>query len=81
VPTTPVRFRVPALCKLCGALGAISAETTITRGSVRLMWCCRTCGEEWPIMRGEQHSIERRTAAVPDRRRTTRTDRRRAPNN
>jgi hypothetical protein len=76
VPTTPVRFRVPARCKLCGAAGTVVAETTIARGSVRLTWCCRACENEWPITRGEQELVERRDGKS-DRRRVTRNDRRR----
>ena len=75
MPTTPVRFRVPVRCKLCGALGSVTAETTITSGIVKLAWCCRVCNGEWPITRGEQELIERREGK-PDRRRITRRDRR-----
>ena len=75
MPTTPVRFRVPKRCKRCGALGTVTAETTIARGSVRLTWCCRACTNEWPITRGEQQLLERR-AGKPDRRPVKRTDRR-----
>lgn len=60
VPNTPVRFKVPANCKRCAATGTVTAETTITRGLVRVCWCCRACGHEWPITRGEQQSIARR---------------------
>jgi hypothetical protein len=68
VPTTPVRFRVPTRCRVCGALGTVNAETTITAGSVRLTWCCRACGHEWPITRGEQESTERRARKTKPRR-------------
>jgi len=75
MPITPVRFRVPKRCKLCGALGTVTPETTITRGSVRLTWCCRSCGNDWPITRGEQVVIERR-GVKPHRRPVTRHERR-----
>lgn len=75
MPTTPVRFRVPTRCKQCGALGTVTAETTITRGSVRLTWCCRACGTEWAITRGEQELLDRREGK-PDQRRVKRSERR-----
>jgi hypothetical protein len=75
MPTTPLRFRIPAQCKLCGALGTVVPETTITGSVVRMTWCCRACQGEWPITRGEQQLIERRSN-ISDRRRIPRKDRR-----
>ena len=75
VPTTPVRFRLPPRCKLCGGIGTVRAETTIARGIVRLTWCCRACGREWPITRGEQQLMEPRTDANAERSRTPRRGR------
>jgi hypothetical protein len=74
VPTTPVRFKVPPVCKLCGAAGTVTPETTIERGVVRLMWCCRACSGEWPITDSEKHLLERRRA-IADRQRRTGSDR------
>jgi hypothetical protein len=59
VPNTPVGFRVPPHCRSCGAVGSVSPETTIERGLVRLTWCCRNCGYEWPITRGEEQHMKR----------------------
>jgi hypothetical protein len=74
MPITPVRFKVPKRCKLCGALGTVTPETTITRGSVRLTWCCRSCGNDWPITRGEQ--LIERHEGKPNPQRVTRHERR-----
>lgn len=66
VPTTPVRFKVPLHCKSCGAIGSVSPETTIERGLVRLTWCCRSCGYEWPITQGEEERLRRRHRGTGD---------------
>lgn len=75
MPTTPLRLRVPARCKFCGAAGMVRLETTVTGGSAVLSWCCRACQSEWPITRGEAAMRERRIGA-PDRRPLPHTERR-----
>jgi len=49
----PARFKGPALCKLCGARGAVAAETTIAKGVARVAWRCRACRGQWPLSRNE----------------------------
>jgi hypothetical protein len=75
LPNSQVRFRLPAQCKYCAAAGTVTPEHTIKGDSVTLTWCCRRCGREWPITAAEQHAIDRRTGQ-PDRRRSTRVERR-----
>ena len=61
MPTTPVRFIIPQRCKWCNGLRTVTPETTIEHGVVRLMWCCRACGREWAITRGEQRDADTRS--------------------
>jgi hypothetical protein len=75
VPTTPLRFDVPRQCKLCGAVGTVSPETTIERGTMSLAWCCRACNGEWPVTRSEQQLIDQRRD-LRDGRQKDRDDRR-----
>ena len=49
----PARLKGPALCKLCGARGAVAAETTIAKGVARVAWRCRACRGQWPLSRNE----------------------------
>ena len=70
-----IRFRRPAECVLCGAVGTVMPETTIHGDSVFLAWCCGKCQGEWPITPDELEAIERRRG-LEDRRRTTRMERR-----
>ena len=73
MPPNAVKFRVPPLCPFCDATGTIVPETTVKAGNVVLTWCCKSCSKDWPITVEEQ--IERRKGG-PDRRRSTRVERR-----
>jgi len=64
---------LPDCCRFCNAAGTITAESTINGETVVLNWCCRLCGETWPVTYTDQ---EKRRRAVPDRRRLVREDRR-----
>jgi len=75
VPDPPVRFAVPAQCRFCATLGSVGMETTIQGRAVRLTWCCRNCGRDWPVQPDEQLTTDRR-AGPADRRRATRAQRR-----
>src|SRR3954453_8158678 len=57
-----VRLTLPERCKLCGAIGSVVPETTITGGVVLLKWFCRTCAAEWPMTKAEQQMVEGREA-------------------
>jgi hypothetical protein len=59
-------------------VGAVYPEVSIVGGSAAMLWCCKACGQDWPITRGEQETEERRIGAT-DRRRKSRKDRRRKP--
>ena len=59
------RFRLPERCKLCGAIGTVSRETTITRGVVFLSWCCRSCRGDWPITSEDEESREEEDWQTP----------------
>lgn len=37
--------------------------TNIIGGAIALVWCCQACGQEWPITRGQQQTIERKEAS------------------
>jgi hypothetical protein len=47
----------------------VVAETIITGGVARLIWCCRACKAEWPMTVQEQQLIERSDEKL-DRRRS-----------
>ena len=70
-----VRLHIPSHCKFCNAEATVVVMTTITGGAVRQTWCCRVCGNEWPITSSEAQVTEHRRER-PDRRRITRNDRR-----
>ena len=69
-----LRLRVPERCKFCLTAGRVKPEQTITGSTVVLKWCCDACHQDWPVTEDEQ--IAERRQGLPDRRRTTRKDRR-----
>lgn len=68
-------LRLPERCAQCDAPGTVRLQQVIKGDAVFLSWCCSRCEAEWAIAEGEPHFVERR-AGVSDRRRLTRTDRR-----
>jgi hypothetical protein len=75
VPHSLLTLRVPDACKSCRATGTVTAETTVTGHTVSLKWCCRKCGYDWVIVRGDSNAfIERRQTG--ERRKITRNERR-----
>jgi hypothetical protein len=71
-----LQLRVPERCVECGAAGAVRFESTIQADSVILTWCCAACSHQWPVAPDDRQRPERRVG-VKERRRLTRTDRRR----
>jgi len=69
---------VPDSCPACRISGAVALETTVTGREILLRWCCRSCSHGWLVKDGEVTAAERR-GSTPDRRRTSRTERRRPP--
>jgi hypothetical protein len=67
-------FRIPDFCAQCGARGSVQLEQTVKSALVVLNWHCRACSHEWLVTAMER--VERRTARA-ERRKKTRTDRRR----
>jgi hypothetical protein len=67
-------FLVPDRCPKCEKPGAVTLEQTLKGNVIAVMWCCKLCGEEWPVTPSDH--TERRRGGVEDRRKGTRTDRR-----
>jgi hypothetical protein len=63
-------LRAPSICRLCDHI------TTVATDTVFLSCSCPNCSPESSLTSGQVVAIERRTHK-PDRRRVTRTDRRR----
>jgi hypothetical protein len=74
VPNERLSLRVPERCPSCGVAGSVQLEHTVKGQAMLLNWCCRGCGDEWPVV-AEDERIERRVRET-DRRRVTRKDRR-----
>ena len=72
-----LRLRVPERCLFCGAVGAVCLEQTIIARSVTVAWDCHRCGRGW-LVRPDELQLDRRSAEA-DRRKASRTDRRRRP--
>jgi hypothetical protein len=68
------RYTVPDRCIRCGTAGAVELTARTTGGAVTICCVCRACQEMWPAT-PDEHAPERRTRPA-DRRRHTRTDRR-----
>jgi hypothetical protein len=74
---TPLKLHIPDACAFCAAVGRVTLKTTILTGdTVVLLWSCRRCSKEWPVTSHELTSDEDRRHGTPDRRHTTRSDRR-----
>jgi len=77
----PLRLPVPESCKYCGAAGHVIVETIMLGRVVSLRWHCRSCEKQWPILVTQEYSGAERRVGAQDRRRRTRSDRRRRPKN
>jgi hypothetical protein len=67
-----IRFRVPGSCPKCESRGGVRPVTTVTASRAKVTWECGACGHEWDIAPGDH---DRRAGPV-DRRRVSRSDRR-----
>ena len=67
-------LRIPDACRFCGTTTPI-VPRYVVRGTVALvLWSCVACERQWSVT-SEDVQHERRRE-LPDRRRATRTDRR-----
>jgi hypothetical protein len=68
-------LQIPDTCPKCGEEGLVLADTRLRHTVAVLVWSCAACGSEWPVS-SDDVVPERRHS--PDRRRISRTERRRA---
>jgi hypothetical protein len=71
------RYLVPDKCIFCGTAASVELAARTRSGGVALFWYCRHCEYVWPIEPDER--AEERRRGPGDRRRQTRADRRKRP--
>jgi transposase-like protein len=69
VATAPYRLRIPERCEFCKAQRTVSLQATPSGQTVALRWLCGACQRDWPV-------TQERRGGTDDRRRRSRTDRR-----
>jgi hypothetical protein len=72
-----LKLRVPSACPSCRTAGGIAIKTDVARGTASLTWVCSACRAEWAVTDGDNQAIPERRQGARDRRRSSRTDRRR----
>jgi hypothetical protein len=50
VGNAPVRFGRPRSCPNCEEPGALIPMTVARGNEVDLLWLCRTCRHQWPVV-------------------------------
>lgn len=68
------RVQLPLKCPFCGVEANVHPEQIIKGLSVLTAWYCGSCQNDWPTVQPAHPREERRR--IPDRRRMTRSDRR-----
>jgi hypothetical protein len=76
VVTDPMKRRVPTRCFSCDTADSVRLERTIKGQAVLLMWCCRRCNAQWPVMSDTSAESMERRQGPRERRAKTRNDRR-----
>ena len=69
-----VVLQIPDACRNCGEEGLVLADTRLRHTVAILVWSCAACAYEWPVTSADVLPERRH---LPDRRRISRTERRR----